>query len=532
MITIKNTIFRLAFAALVFSIQIFGQDGSLDLSYNDDGWVSTVIGPKASSSNDVGTQSDGKIIIAGNVYNGSNNDFGIARYNSNGSIDQTFGTDGITIAQIGPNMDIAVKLAIQQDDKIVVGGYAINAATNNNDFALLRLHADGKIDSAFGTNGRVFTAIGEHQDYLTNIKIQKDGKIVAVGYPQGNALTVDGIIIRYLQSGELDQSFGNGGIVITDYNGGSDAFNSIAFQKDGKILAVGYTNNKTSFRMEMFLVRYNADGSLDNSFGTNGMVTNTNPNSYAGVGYDVKVQKDGKILVIAEDSKKFEIAVFRYNTNGAIDADFGTNGIVNTKVGTSLQDTPNTLLIQDDGKYVVTAMSYINNASIATAVKYNSDGTLDLSFGENGFAYAKTNEYDFFGFSGTMQPDGKIIITGRGGIAGVNRFASVRFNNNASPLTDIKKLENQIPSSFVLHQNYPNPFNPSTTIKYEIIETGFTTLKIYDIIGNEVASLINEVKGAGNYAVNFNASGLSSGVYFYTISTKENQQTKKMLLLK
>jgi hypothetical protein len=98
-------------------------------------------------------------------------------------------------------------------------------------------------------------------------------------------------------------------------------------------------------------------------------------------------------------------------------------------------------------------------------------------------------------------------------------------------LTGVNENQNH-PLEYKLYSNYPNPFNPSTTIRYSIPEASFTSIKIYDVIGNEVSSLVNENKPAGFYEVKFNASNLSSGIYFYTIQAGSFKETKKMILLK
>ena len=89
-----------------------------------------------------------------------------------------------------------------------------------------------------------------------------------------------------------------------------------------------------------------------------------------------------------------------------------------------------------------------------------------------------------------------------------------------------------IPEENKLYDNYPNPFNPTTQIKYSLKENGIVTLKVYDVLGNEVAALVNEEKQAGLYTVSFNAGNLASGIYFYSISANGFHQTKKMLLIK
>jgi hypothetical protein len=95
-----------------------------------------------------------------------------------------------------------------------------------------------------------------------------------------------------------------------------------------------------------------------------------------------------------------------------------------------------------------------------------------------------------------------------------------------------EQINNVVPQNFQLEQNYPNPFNPSTTIRYSIPEASFATVKVYDMLGNEVVTLVNEEQHAGEYEVEFDASHLSSGIYFYKLQTAYYVETKKMILMK
>ena len=99
-------------------------------------------------------------------------------------------------------------------------------------------------------------------------------------------------------------------------------------------------------------------------------------------------------------------------------------------------------------------------------------------------------------------------------------------------VTGIGNIQNEIPNNFNLFQNYPNPFNPTTKINYEIPKRSFVTLKVYDVLGKEVATLVNQDMSAGSYEINFDASELTSGIYFYRISAGSFTETKKMILLR
>ncbi len=109
-----------------------------------------------------------------------------------------------------------------------------------------------------------------------------------------------------------------------------------------------------------------------------------------------------------------------------------------------------------------------------------------------------------------------------------------RTTDGGGKISSITPISNNSPDNFSLHQNYPNPFNPSTVIRYQLSAAGFTTLKVFDLLGKEVASLVNEKQNAGSYAVDFNSSdfNLPSGIYFYTLNVGEFKETKKMVLVK
>ena len=115
-----------------------------------------------------------------------------------------------------------------------------------------------------------------------------------------------------------------------------------------------------------------------------------------------------------------------------------------------------------------------------------------------------------------------------GWTVGIHGYIFRTTNGGVSFIKD----ETELPNEFILHQNYPNPFNPTTTINYQIPQTEFVILKVYDILGREVAILVNEEKPAGSYEVQFEGSGLTSGIYFYQLKAGEYSETKKMILLK
>ncbi len=181
-------------------------------------------------------QSDGKIVVAEPYNNGSDLDFAVARYNSDGSLDTSFDGDGKVTTDIDSG-DAALAMVIQSDGKILLAGYGGGYKY----FALARYNSDGSLDNTFGTGGKVTTDIGGSYDLVYDIAIQSDGKIIVTGDSyNGN---YDFALARYTSNGSLDLSFDGDGKVTTPIGGGNDYAYDIAIQSDGKIVVAGYSDN-------------------------------------------------------------------------------------------------------------------------------------------------------------------------------------------------------------------------------------------------------------------------------------------------
>jgi uncharacterized delta-60 repeat protein len=289
-ISLLYTLFAVVFSLLITvgAHPVAAAEGDLDTNFDSDGKVTTAIGGSNHRVRSVAIQSDGKIVAAGNSRNG-NWDFALARYNTDGSLDTSFDSGGKVTTDFGGGNDRAYSVAIQSDGKIVAAGYSSNGS--NNDFALARYNTDGTLDTNFDSGGKVTTDFGGGNDYAFSVAIQSDGKIVAAG--RGSNGGDDFALVRYNTDGTLDTNFDSGGKVTTDFGGDDDQAYSVAIQSDGKIVVAGlsYTGSNNGFA----LVRYNTDGTLDTSFDSDGKVTTaiggTNDRAYS-----VAIQSDGKIV--------------------------------------------------------------------------------------------------------------------------------------------------------------------------------------------------------------------------------------------
>jgi uncharacterized delta-60 repeat protein len=232
-----------------FTLVRYNTNGTLDTTFDSDGKVTTAIGSGTDVAYSVALQSDGKIVVAGYSNNGSNFDFALVRYNTDGSLDTSFDSDGKVTTEVGSGNDGGESVAIQSDGKIVVAGYSYIGS--NNDFALARYNTDGTLDTSFDSDGKVTTAIGVSVNYAKSVAIQSDGKIVAAGYNTGS--NNDLALARYNTDGTLDTSFDSDGKVTTAI-GSNDRAYSVAIQSDGKIVAAGNSNNGSN--EDFALVRY------------------------------------------------------------------------------------------------------------------------------------------------------------------------------------------------------------------------------------------------------------------------------------
>ncbi len=413
-----------------FALARYNRDGSLDTAFGTGGEVTTVLS-LADFAESVAVQADGKIVAAGfSQQSASAEDFALARYNPDGSLDTSFGTGGTVLTDFGGSNDGALGVAIQADGKIVAAGFSFQFATSE-DFALARYNSGGGLDSTFGAGGKVTIDFGNTFDSGQALALQSDGRIVVAGFSQQPATGADFALARCNSNGTLDTTLGTGGTVTTNIGMGPDddfGHGGIALQADGKIVQAGSTNGFNS--QDFALTRYNSDGSRDTSFGTGGEVV-TDLGGFA-LASAVTIQADGKILVVGEieENATFDlnIAMARYNPDGSLDASFGTGGIVTTDLGGF--EIGNAVALQADGKIVVAGAA---GGSGFALVRYNSDGSPDSTFGSGGVAAINFAGLGDEAESVAIQADGKIVAAGLSNQASTGSdFALARFNANGT----------------------------------------------------------------------------------------------------
>jgi uncharacterized delta-60 repeat protein len=340
----------------------------------------------------------------------------------NGVLDPNFGNNGTVIFDVNNADNASRAITIQSDEKILLGGYA---TLENNVFNVVRLLPDGTPDPDFGDDGVVNTPFSS-ASIASALAIQDDGKIIAGGHSwngQQNVFTV----VRYLSDGALDVTFGDSGIVTTTLEDRSGFGKALAIYDDGKIILAGMAYTAFSDLDDFVLVRYQPDGRIDSTFGSNGIVFTTFGNARDWI-HSVKIQNDGKIL--AGGFSDFRMAMARYLEDGSLDLSFGTDGRVTTQITSASTDAINSLALSDVG--IFTCGVSIDTHARCALLKYTYDGSLDSDFGTGGIIIndiAQASLYKDIQLKGN-----KIIVGGSANTNGNYSYILSQFNLDGSPV--------------------------------------------------------------------------------------------------
>ena len=603
------------------------EDGSFDTSFANDGILIIPMGPGNDVARSISILSDGKILIGGDTQTGNGYDMMVIRCNPDGSSDSSFNSTGIAFidyeshddfgygiainsvndkivvcgaATIGVQTDLAVaslepdgsvdngfgfdgevsfdfgnasnvcyNIAVQSDGKIILAGETINGGL---DAAVMRLNQDGSRDSTFNENGLViFSDPYNYSEYFRPLVLQTDGKLVVGGELDFNFWSM----FRLNPDGSTDSSFNEDGKVITEFSG---TLTSLALQADGKIVAAGYCYSPVYGDNEDWAVaRYNVDGTLDSTFGGDGIVTfdYEHDSQWA---YDVLVQPDGKIVVAGELDQS--TGIIRLNPDGSFDNAFSNDGIMLATPNSNFNYYTRSILIQADGKIVF---------SLGTTLgRTNSNGTLDTTFGGGwgyqsviipGYVYAGSETIPTDQF--LIQPDGKFLLAATvwdGDQFGQNDFAFIRFTKDGPVdstwgvngvmiydidsstdfissiamqpdgkvigcgatdknfmavriLTDINVgIANAESDGEMVADLYPNPFSTYTSIQFSLEKNSKVIIDLYDLRGRKIKSFADENFSAGTHELSFDRGQVSSGLYLVMLKFEQSILMKRLVI--
>jgi uncharacterized delta-60 repeat protein len=414
----------------------------LDIGFDGDGKLTTDFGFGNDSAQAVALQSGNRIIAGGIVWNGTSEDFGLARYLSDGTLDRSFGINGGVRTQIFGDHDRILGLAVQPDDKIVAVGtgyFVNNSGRRQSDFLVARYLPDGALDPTFGNNAPGISTIdffGDTDDFARSVVILGNGQILVGGdsfNPFNN--TSDFAIARLNSNGFLDTSFGVQGRNAVDGFGGFDEAYAIAVQPDGRIILGGIGQNGANGQ-DMVLMRFLANGFPDNTFFGTGE-TAIHFGSGADRIFDIDLQPDGKIVtagsVFVGGANGFDFALLRLHSNGLLDTTFGNGGGVLTDFDGG-NDAAFSVDVLSDGRILATGEGFINADLDVALAAYNPNGIPDtqLLTGDD-LSPPGTITTDFAlgddsGVGTFVQSDGSILVVGRAFITNDTDFAVARYS--------------------------------------------------------------------------------------------------------
>lgn len=461
------------------------------------GIVKTLVSPIDNEARAVATLPNGNIVVAGRAQTNPSEggwDFALACYNPDGTLNTSFGTNGVVTTDFDGFEDRASAIAIQSDGKILVAGRSLEDGLRW-DFAIARYNPNGSLDTTFGDGGKVIEAFGTLNNEAYAVATYKDSIFVA-GRTSNSSIDTkiedqdfDFVLAKFNMNGGLDTGFNSKGWIQTtaNQNGKDERINSISITKDSKdtskdrIVLTGTSDKK------IVVLSYDTNGVVDNLFDSDSTKTapvvtkpvviktpspsfslddssgfklysSSGPSFLSKPSTEVKVpvftptgsgrvttsigdgsssafsilpQKDGKLVVSGSsvDSKGIsKISLVRYNSNGTLDSSFGnSNGITTTSLDLGKSASGLAAALLPDDKILV-AGNIENDFSIA---RYTKDGILDNTFGQSGVVTTTVGISGAVGFSIAIQADGKILVVGDS-LDTTKSFALVRYNSDGS----------------------------------------------------------------------------------------------------
>ena len=491
------------------------------IKYNSLGieqWAARYNGPQNTTdeSNSIAIDKSGNVYVTGNsAGNGTALDYATIKYNPSG-------VEKWVSRYNGPqnSTDQSKSIAVDNSGNVYVTGYS-QSGQNGYDIATIKYDSAG--DSVWV---EIFNTpeIGS-ADYANSLVIDTLGNVYVSGWrriPSGST-NLDYLTLKYNSTGLL--------LWAADYNGpanSNEVPNAIAVDGNGNVYVTGNSQNSivSGADNDYATVMYNSSGVQQWVSRYDG------PSSGQDESKSIAIDDSGNVYVTGQSTdvngSTPDYATIKYNSLGAEQWVSRYTGIQNNS-----GDGANSLAIDNLGNVYVTGTSgsFSGTKADYATVKYNSLGVQQWAERYNGPPGNGSDKAK----SIVLDKLGNVYITGSSGGSGTSDdFATIKYSQTP---TGIDQTDYNLPQNYSLLQNYPNPFNPSTKIKYGIPAIGtslaaFVQLTVYDILGNEVATLVNEEKPAGNYEVNWNASNHSSGIYFYKMQAGSFVETKKMLLLK
>ena len=446
------------------------------------------------------------IDVSGNVYvtgqsegTGSNFDYATIKYNSSGVQQWVQRYNGP-----GNYADAARSIAVDGLGNVYVTGSGTGNGTGV-DYATIKYNSSG--DSVWVKR---YNSNGNSVDAVSKMAVDGSGNVYVTGYSAGSGTGYDYATIKYNSSGVQQW--------VKIYNGPgnlSDYANSISVDNSGNVYVAGQSRGSGTAE-DYATIKYNSSGDsvwVQRYNGTGNLSDGAN---------SIAVDGSGNVYVTGSSTGSgtdFDYATLKYNSSGILQWLKRYNGPINSS------DYANSIALDGSGNVYVTGQSPGSGLSYDyTTIKYNSSGDSVWVKRYNGPANSTDNANSI-----ALDGSGNVFVTGQSEGSGTGTdYATVKYSQSVG----INQISSEIPDKFSLSQNYPNPFNPVTKINYELRVTNYAKLVVYDVIGKEVVTLVNEKQSPGTYQVEFDAGSLTSGIYFYRLTSGDFTDTRRMMLIK
>ena len=387
-----NQLSNLFILTAVFCLFTFAGTVSIDTSFNGTGYRIQTINQDGARGESVVVQPNGKIFIGGYTLSPAGlGPFAGINFNPNGTLDTGFDNDGWVITSVNA-FNRGDTTVVQPDGKILLAGENYSGLMHD-DATIIRYNPNGTLDNTFSGNGvATFTVNGDSDETVYDMTLQTDGKIIIVGTTAPDAnMSTDIFIMRLNANGTLDSTFAGGGILTLRFKNVSEAGNAVLVQADGKIVIGGFLF--TGIKNDFLILRLTANGSLDTTFGTLGGFTITSVSGGSNSIRTMILQSDDKIVAGGSGY------IARYTANGILDETFATNGV------RGAPHSVNQLLRVENDKFLVAGGGM-------HVSRYTPNGTLDTSFNGTGSFSFTVSPYSCTGKSVALQTDGKIVLGG------------------------------------------------------------------------------------------------------------------------
>ncbi|MBS1515349.1 MAG: SBBP repeat-containing protein [Bacteroidetes bacterium] len=514
-------------------------------------WVRTYNGPGNGNdqANAMVLDTSGNIYVTGTgTASGNNINYITIKYNSAGTVQWLQSYDNNT------STDIASGIAVDKAGNVYVTGHSIGVG---NDIATVKYNSSGVQQWVHRYDGP-----GNSDDYPSGIVVDSLGEIYVTGYSRGVNNDYDIVTIKYTASGPLP-------LWIKRYNGtgnSTDQGYGLAVDNSGNVYVTGNSIG-IGTGIDYITIKYNPFGTLLWEQRYNGTA---NDEDYA---RDIALDNSGNVYVTGSSvgiGSSSDCLTIKYNNSGALQWEQRYNGPANSidNGGFVRLDVNGNVYVAGNSEGIGTSTDYIlvkyNSSGVQQwAQRYNGpqnaqDFTTDMVLDKNNYIYVAGSsvgasndfaslKYNFAGvvqweqrYNGTanlidipnsiaVDKSGNVYIAGVTYVAANSSdFIILKYTQQVG----INTISNEVPSGFSLKQNYPNPFNPVTNIKFDMQKGDFVSVKIFNALGKEIETLVNEYKPAGMYEITFDAGRFESGIYFYKMETNGFSETKKMILVK